>query len=396
MRLVRIPDSVFDFWRVTMNKRCYYEVLGCKKGAPPTEIKAAYRKLAMELHPDRNPGDHTAEVKFKELNEAYDVLKDDQKRAAYDRFGHAAFEHGMGNGHAGGHPFDFAASFTDVFDDLFGEIMGGGRRAAEPRRRPALQSPDHAGRSVSRPPRRDQSALRRRLRSLRRHRRRARHPRRAMPDLRRPRQGARHAGLLHHRAHLPAVPRQRAHRQEPVQALRRHRPRAEGTHAGRRHSAGRRGRHAHPPFGRRPGRLQRRPAGRPLCLRLGHPARDLPARRPRSLLPRAGVVLSPRRSAAAWTCPRSTAGAPRSTFPKARNRAASSACAARACRCCAAAGWRGDLYIEIAVETPVKLSKKQKDILREFEGCCEPDCQPECGSFFAKVKDFWDSATAKH
>ena len=110
-----------------MSKRCYYDVLGCNKAASPAEIKSAYRKLAMELHPDRNPGDNTCEVKFKEINEAYDVLKDDQRRAAYDRFGHAAFEHGMGNGHPGGNPFDFAGSFADVFDDLFGEIMGGGR-----------------------------------------------------------------------------------------------------------------------------------------------------------------------------------------------------------------------------------------------------------------------------
>ena len=106
-------------------KRCYYETLGCHKDANVAELKAKYRKLAMELHPDRNPGDHTAEVKFKEVNEAYDVLKDDQKRAAYDRFGHAAFENGMhGRGPSG---FDFASSFTDVFDDLFGEFMGGRR-----------------------------------------------------------------------------------------------------------------------------------------------------------------------------------------------------------------------------------------------------------------------------
>jgi molecular chaperone DnaJ len=108
-----------------MSKRCYYEILGCQKGATIEEIKSSYRKLAMEVHPDRNPGDHTAEVKFKEINEAYDVLKDGQKRAAYDRFGHAAFENGMGGrGPAG---FDFASSFTDVFDDLFGEFMGGRR-----------------------------------------------------------------------------------------------------------------------------------------------------------------------------------------------------------------------------------------------------------------------------
>jgi molecular chaperone DnaJ len=110
-----------------MSKRCYYEVLGCQKGADGATLKSSYRKLAMELHPDRNPDDATAEVKFKEINEAYDILKDDQKRAAYDRFGHAAFENGMGGRGPSG--FDFASGFADVFDDLFGEFMGGrGRR----------------------------------------------------------------------------------------------------------------------------------------------------------------------------------------------------------------------------------------------------------------------------
>src|SRR5690348_9162783 len=109
-----------------MSKRDYYDVLNCQKGAGISEIKASYRKLAMEFHPDKNPGDHTAEIKFKEINEAYDVLKDDQKRAAYDRFGHAAFEHN--GGRAQGNPFDFASSFTDIFDDLFGEFTGGGKR----------------------------------------------------------------------------------------------------------------------------------------------------------------------------------------------------------------------------------------------------------------------------
>ena len=116
-----------------MSKRDYYEVLGVGRDADDQSIKGAYRKLALQHHPDRNPGDHTAEVKFKEVNEAYDVLKDDQKRAAYDRFGHAAFENGMhGRGPSG---FDFASSFTDVFDDLFGEFMGGrrGRRSGRER-----------------------------------------------------------------------------------------------------------------------------------------------------------------------------------------------------------------------------------------------------------------------
>ena len=112
-----------------MSKRCYYETLECQKGATGDILKSAYRKLAMKFHPDKNPGDHTAEVKFKEINEAYDVLKDDQKRAAYDRFGHAAFEAGMGAaGARAGSPFGDFGSFGDVFDDIFGQMMGRGKR----------------------------------------------------------------------------------------------------------------------------------------------------------------------------------------------------------------------------------------------------------------------------
>jgi molecular chaperone DnaJ len=113
-----------------MSKRDYYEVLGVSRRATAEEMKAAFRKKAKELHPDRNPGDKTSEQKFKELNEAYDVLKDDEKRALYDRHGHEAFE-GPGGGRGGpGFGFDFSTSFTDVFDDLFGEFMGGRRGGA--------------------------------------------------------------------------------------------------------------------------------------------------------------------------------------------------------------------------------------------------------------------------
>jgi molecular chaperone DnaJ len=110
-----------------MAKRDYYEVLGVARTAKDTEIKAAFRKLAMQHHPDRNPGDKDCEHRFKELNEAYDVLKDGDKRAAYDRFGHAAFEQGMGAG-AAGFGADFASTFADIFDDFFG--MSGARRGS--------------------------------------------------------------------------------------------------------------------------------------------------------------------------------------------------------------------------------------------------------------------------
>src|SRR4051794_9755124 len=108
-----------------MAKQDYYELLGCQRGVGADELKKAYRKLAMQHHPDRNPGDKAAEQKFKEISEAYDVLKDDQKRAAYDRFGHAAFENGGGRTAS-----DFAGGFADIFDEMFGDFMGGRRQGS--------------------------------------------------------------------------------------------------------------------------------------------------------------------------------------------------------------------------------------------------------------------------
>jgi molecular chaperone DnaJ len=109
-----------------MAKQDFYDILGVARSADADELKRSYRKLAMQYHPDRNPGDKSAEQRFKDISEAYDVLKDDQKRAAYDRFGHAAFENGS-RGPDAGYPGGFSGGFADIFEEMFG-AMGAGRR----------------------------------------------------------------------------------------------------------------------------------------------------------------------------------------------------------------------------------------------------------------------------
>jgi len=113
-----------------MAKRDYYDVLGVQKNSSPEQIKAAYRKLAVKHHPDKNPGDKPSEEKFKEAGEAYHVLSDKERKQNYDNFGHAAFENGAG-GRGGFGNFDFSSHFSDIFEDFFGDFGGGGGRRSK-------------------------------------------------------------------------------------------------------------------------------------------------------------------------------------------------------------------------------------------------------------------------
>jgi len=376
-------------------KRCYYDVLGCQKGAQLSEIKAAYRKLAMELHPDRNPGDKTAEHKFKEINEAYDVLKDDQKRAAYDRFGHAAFEQGMGNGR-GANPFDFAGSFADVFDDLFGEFMGHGRGRRQNRGgdlrynlKVSLEEAFHGTHaeikvptavvceacsgSGAEPGTRAETC-----------------PTCAGHGKVRASQGfftiERTCPHCQGRGRVVKSPCRACSgtghvQKEKTLAIDIPAGVEEGTRI-RLSGEGQAG-------------FNGGPSGdlyvfisvgqHPIFQREGH---DLYCNVPVSFVTAAlgGSV----------EVPTPDGGRTKLNIPEGTQSGRQFRLRGKGMPVLRGNGLAGDLFVEIAVETPVRLSKAQKDILRQFEACSGTGCQPQTEGFFSRVKDFWDAATTKH
>ncbi len=389
---------MFNSQSVGMSKRCYYEVLGVERTATAAAIKSAYRRCAKEHHPDHNHGDTTAEVRFKELNEAYDVLKDEQKRAAYDRFGHAAFENGgMGAaGRGGGNPFDFASSFTDIFDDLFGEFTGGRRarrqnRGADLRynleisledafkgRSEQIRVPSavacetcggtgaEAGSKPEQCPTCSGIGKVRAQQGFFTIERTCPHCRGHGKIIRNPCATCSGAGQVQKERTLEIeIP-------PGVEEGTRIRLSGEG-------QAGLNGGAAGDLY------VFLSVAPHPIFQRDGH---DLYCRAPVGMVTAAlgGTI----------DVPTLDGGRAQVKIPEGTQSGRQFRLRGKGMPVLRGSGMGGDLYVEVAVETPVKLSKKQKELLRNFEQDCAPDNQPEAEGFLSRLKDFWgrDAGTA--
>jgi len=371
-------------------KRCYYETLECQKGATVEVLKASYRKLAMRFHPDKNPGDHTAEVKFKEINEAYDVLKDEHKRAAYDRFGHAAFEGGMGAaGARAGNPFGDFGSFGDVFEDIFGSMMGGMARGKRQNRGQDLRynltitleeayngrsaeikvptqvacetctgSGVEPGHSAETCPTCAGHGKVRATQGFFTIERTCSSCRGAGKIIRNPCKTCRGSGLVHKDRMLNVdVP-------PGVEEGTRIRLSGEG-------AAGINGGPAGDLY------IFLSVAEHAIFQRDGH---DLHCRAPVSFVMAAmgGSIEVPTLDGG-----RSKVSIPEGTQPGRQFRLRGKGMPILR------SAQKGDLYVELAVETPVKLTKRQKELLREFEAESQAGTQPEAEGFLTRLKEFW-------
>ncbi|HWA88423.1 MAG TPA: molecular chaperone DnaJ [Rhizomicrobium sp.] len=373
-----------------MSKRDYYDVLGLKKGCAATEIKASFRKLAMELHPDKNPGDHTAEIKFKEINEAYDVLKDDQKRAAYDRFGHAAFE--QGGGPRGGNPFDFTGSFSDIFEDLFGEFTGGKKSRRQNRggdlRYNLEITLDEAYRGRSTQIKVPSAVACETCGGT----------------------GAESGSKPEQCPTCSGIGKVRA--QQGFFTIERTCPQCRGNGRivknpckqcrGSGHVQKERTLSVDVPPGVEEG-TRIRLSGEGQAGMNGGPAGDLYifiSVKPHAIFQRDGHDLYCRAPISfvqaalggAIEVPTLDGGRAKITIPEATQSGRQFRLRAKGMPVLRGGGMSGDLYVEVAVETPAKLSKKQKELLKAFEKESAEGTNPEAEGFMAKLKEFWKGA----
>ena len=352
----------------------------------PTQLKKAFRSLAMKYHPDRNPGDKNAEHKFKEINEAYDVLKDDQKRAAYDRFGHRAFENG-----GGGAGFANAGGFADIFDEMFGEFMGGGAAAARQRgRRSALQHGNHPGGGLrgqaGDDPRRRAGAMR----QLPGQRRREGLQPDQLPVLPWQRQGARDPGLLHHRDDLRGLPRRRQDHRQALPLLRRRRPRAQGAVALGQHPAGVEDGTRIRLAGEGEAGMRGAPPG-DLYIFLAVASHRLFQRDGANLHCRVPIPMTTAALGGIIEVPSVDGSRARITIPPGTQPGQQFRLRGKGMSVLRSPA-RGDMLVEIAVETPVNLTKRQQELLQEFDKAAakHKNNSPQSEGFFAKFKEFWE------
>ena len=369
-----------------MNKRCYYEVLGVERTASIEVIKSAYRKLAKEHHPDRNDGCTTAESRFKEISEAYDILKDEQKRAAYDRFGHAAFENGGGRGHNG---FDFAASFTDIFDDLFGEFTGG-RRGRRQNRGQDLRYNLEISLEESFRGRQAQIKVPTAV---------------ACEDCNGA--GAEAGTKPEQCPTCSGIGKVRA--QQGFFTIERTCPSCRGNGRiirnpckachGNGHVQKERTLQVDVPAGVEEG-TRIRLAGEGQAGLNGGPPGDLYlfiAVKPHAIFQRDGHDLYCRAPIGFTTAalggtievPTVDGGRAKVNIPEGTQSGHQFRLRSKGMPVLRGGGMSGDLYVEVVVETPVRLSKKQKEMLRAFEKESEPGCQPESEGFIARLREFW-------
>ena len=371
-----------------MSKRDYYDVLGVAKDADAKALKSAYRKLAMKYHPDQNPGDAEAEAKFKEVGEAYAILSDPEKKAAYDRFGHAAFD---GSGGMGGNPFG-AGDPSDIFQDIFSQVFGGGaRRRSGPQRgsdlrydmeitleeafagkdatinvptavtcEPCSGSGAEPGSSPETCPTCGGAG---RVRA-------------SQGFFTMERTCARCAG----RGQVISKPCKKCHGAGQVQEDRELQVKIPaGVETGMRIRLSGEG---------EPG-AKGGPKG-DLYIFVDVAEHDLFERDGPNLYCRTPVSMVTAALGGEVEIPTIDGGRARVTVPEGAQTGRKLRLRGKGMPSLRGTGQTGDLYIEMFVETPRNLTQRQKDILREFCECSGKDCNPESEGFIGRVKKFWD------